>query len=360
MTENQYNQNFKLISPEEFKKLDINTISYVQLYTGEILMIDHPYFHNLEQSKINNQEKNDNIIQNQKEISENKQHKKKRKRRKKKNKNKNNEESSLLKSNNNKEKTNSNNDNDNYNFEQNYDNYLYGHNINDYNETEGKYIIPTDYYSSNNKMNRAYSAEIKNKGRILFNEEWKDMQDYDFRERMKFYDSIPKRAKYWERESFDATRSLFNSKRLSKNPYYNQEQNMINYKPIPQESYSSSSEDQKEKYEEIQNNDEYNNNYEYPFNQLVSNQKDLYNLALGPLFSQYMLGQQNNNQIDEYDEGYWQNNDDSNYYETNQYNYNNYNQNNYDYYSSNFYNSGQNGYQTIKGRKNKKIKKKLK
>ncbi len=186
------------------------------------------------------------------------------------------------------------------------------------------------------------------------------MQDYDFRERMKFYDSIPKRAKYWERESFDATRSLFNSKRLSKNPYYNQEKNMINYKPIPQESYSSSSEDQKEKYEEIQNNDEYNNNYEYPFNQLVSNQKDLYNLAFGPLFFQYMLGQQNNNQIDEYDEGYWQNNDDSNYYETNQYNYNNYNQNNYDYYSSNFYNSGQNGYQTIKGRKNKKIKKKLK
>ena len=62
---------------------------------------------------------------------------------------------------------------------------------------------------------------------------------------MKFYDSIPERAKYWERESYDATRSLFQSKRNEKRYNYNQ-QIMINYNPLPQDSSSSSEEEYNE------------------------------------------------------------------------------------------------------------------
>ena len=41
--------------------------------------------------------------------------------------------------------------------------------------------------------------------------------EYDIYERMEFYEEIPKRARFWETESYDATRSSFYSKRLQKN-----------------------------------------------------------------------------------------------------------------------------------------------
>ena len=360
MSENKYNQNYKLISLEEFKKLDINTISYVQLYTGEILMIDHPYLHNTQQSKPDNQGKDKEDInqnENQKEISESKPNKKKRKRKKNNNKNKKEESNSLLKDSNTKEKPNSDYFNDNYENEKNIDNGINDqNNLNKNNKKESKITLPNEYYSPNNKIYRAYSVEVKNKGIILFNQEWKDIQDYDIKERMEFYDSIPNRAKFWERESYDPTRSLFQSKRLSKTYNYNQQQNIVNYKPISQESYSSPSEDEKEKYSDEQINYEYNNNnYDYPLNQLVSSQKDLYDLAFGPIFSQYMINQLNNNQWGEYKEDYWQNHDEFNYYQESQYNYGDYNQNNYDYYNSNYYNYEENKFKDKKIRKKKKV-----
>ena len=358
MSENKYNQNYKLISLEEFKKLDINTISYIQLYTGEILMIDHPYLHYTQQLKPNNQGKDNEDInqkENQKEISESKPNKKKRKRKKNKNKNKKVESNFLLKDSNNKEKSNSDNFNNNYENEKNNDNRIYDqNNLNKNNEKDSNLTLPTEYYSLNNKKYRAYSVEVKNKGRILFNQEWKDIQDYDIKERMEFYDSIPNRAKFWERESYDPTRSLFQSKRYGKIYNNNSQQNMVNYKPISQDPYSSSFEDEKKKYDDEQINYEFNNNYDYPLNQMASNQKDLYDLAFGPIFSQYILNLQNNNQWDEYEGDYWENNEESNYYQESQYNYNDYNHNNYDYYNSNYYNYEENKFKDKKIKKRKK------
>ena len=390
MEENNY---IKRISHEEFKKLDINTISYIQLYNGEILMLDHPYMHNMHNdvqnnSKVNKELKNNYINEEKEKILENKSNKKRRKRKKNKNKNKKNEEKPLLKEKNkekNLENPNKYKNKNNYNYKQD-SNYLL--NSQNKHKKEAKLTLPKDYFGQNNTRYRSNSVKFENKGRILFKEEWKEIQDYDFVERLKFYDNIPKRAKYWERESYDPTRSLFQSKRLEIMEDYNYHQNITNYNPIPQDSFSSSSEEEKEKqYENIQsnknkddnqyednnqyennnynyNNDNYNNNenyntdnyyndnenynynnsYENQINQIFSNQKDLYNLVFGPQLSQYILGEQANYQSGQYGQEYYQNNNDLNYYQAQSnddyYNYN-YNdndnqndfyQNDYDYY----------------------------
>ena len=316
MDENQY---IKRISHEEFKKLDINTISYIQLYNGEILMLDHPYMHS---------NQNDIKTKTNKELKNN----------------------------------------------------------NDYNQSEANLTLPKEYFGQNNRIYRANSVKNENKGRILFNEEWREIQDYDPTERMIFYDNIPKRAKFWERESYDPTRSLFQSKRLEKMENYNYHQNITNYNPIRQDSFSSSDEEEKEKHENADNNNKnqydnnnsnqydntnqyennnynnynynnadynnenyntdtynnnnYNNSYEDQINQIFSNQKDLYNLVFGPQLSQYILGEQSKYQSGQYDQEYYPNNSDQNYYQaqTNDdyynynYNQNDFYQNNYDYY----------------------------
>ena len=76
---------------------------------------------------------------------------------------------------------------------------------------------------------------------------------------------IPKRAKYWERESFDSTRSLFQTKRIEKNSQSYYQNYMYNYKPIPVDSSSDEDQGRDNYYEEIQNiYNRYNiyNNYE--------------------------------------------------------------------------------------------------
>ena len=318
------NSNIKHISHEDFKKLDINEISYVQMNNGEILIIDHPIIQNIS----NIEDKNKNIKKEDNLSNEKKANNKKRKKKKNKKKNKNIESTPLLQENN---KSNDVNQYQNYynyyNYDQNNDKYSDNkiYNYLEYEEKEEKFTLPNVYFER--KPKRAYSVKIQKKDKILFNEEWRDIQDYDVKERLKFYDSIPERAKYWERESYDATRSSFQTKRNAKmNDYNNYNQNiMTNYNPIPQ--YSS----EEDEYDESYNlyNSYNNNNYEFPYNQIKS-EKDLYNLAFGPLFSQYLLGQQGND-----GETYYNKNE-GHFYHTSQYDFNDNNQN-YFYQDSNDY-----------------------
>ena len=333
----------KHISHEDFKKLDINLISYVQLYNGEILMIDHPYLKDQNNLQINKEEKN-YLNNDKKQQIENTTNTKKRKRKKNKNKNKKKDNISP--------NIDTNKDNNYLNkymdyspFSNNYDNYKYDANYSKYDtkKEEAVFTLPDQYFEPN-PIVRSISVLVKNKGRILFNEEWKDLQDYNFNERIKFYDSIPKRAKFWERESYDSTRSLFQSKRLDKMKRYNLENHFnYNYAPIPKESFSEGEYEEdtyhNESLSQINNNKYEQSSNNFPLN-LVTNQKDLYNLVFGPKISQYIFGQQQNNVNSGYE--YSKNNNYNNYYQTMQFaNYNQYNnENNYDYYYEPYFYQG--------------------
>ena len=334
----------KHISHEDFKKLDINLISYVQMYNGEILMIDHPYLENQNIQQIDNEEKNN--INNQKDSNiENVSNKKKRKRKKNKNKNKNKKKDNISSTNNG-----DNNFNEYMNYSNNTNNYdNYSHNNNYFNNNSQKkggiFTLPNEFFESNLESKRFNSVIVRNKGRILFNEEWKDLQDYDFNERIKFYDCIPKRAKFWERESYDSTRSLFQSKRIEKMNNYNKVKEYngtYNYTPIPKEDFSEEEYEENTNYNEYQinnsNQEEYNE-ISYPLN-LGANQKDLYNLAFGPKIAQYILEQQQNNYNSGFD--YSDNNNYMDYYETTPLVYDNYNKNNYDLYGPYYYKGNDN------------------
>ena len=343
----EINQNIKHIAQEDFKKIDINNISYVQLYNGEILMIDHPTIDSINQKRINNKEENINSInENKIENIENKSNTQKRKRKKNTNQINNYEKDSpLLYDTNNEYEANYNYQNYNYDNGINDDNYIYNSNslISNNNKNESKFTLPNNDFLTHN--HRAKSSKIKNERRILFNQEWRAPQDYDYKEMIKLYENIPERAKFWERESFDSTRSLFQAKRLEKNQNYYQNY-MTNYKPIPLDS--SSEEDDGNNFRELQNiygRYEYNtrDSYNYPLNQLMSNQKDLYDLAFGPQISNYIL-EQYNYQYGDYPQDYWQSNNEPNNYQSiqsNQYNYDNYNQDQYfqNYQNDNDYES---------------------
>ena len=69
----------KTISLEDFKKIDINKILYVQLDTGEILMVDHSINNNM--IKTNYKEKKEK--KGEKEKKEKKREKEKKKEKKK-------------------------------------------------------------------------------------------------------------------------------------------------------------------------------------------------------------------------------------------------------------------------------------
>ena len=216
---NTYSE-IKHISLEDFKNIDINRILYVQLDSGEILMIDHYY---------NND--NPNIIN----IENNKQ----------------------------KEKN-----------------------------SEKNYSLPKEFFEGNLNINKPRSVEKINK-RFNLIKGFKSLKDTSIEKKLKIYDKIPKRAKYWENESFDSSRSHFQVKRLKiQNKYNNFNYNydyINNYKQIPKDN---------ENIEEFNNyNDNYNyNNFDYnnQFNQYIDSNY-LYQLALGPIYSLYKQDQQNQN-----------------------------------------------------------------
>ena len=415
----EYNDYFKHISIEEFKKLNVNDISYVQMNNGEIYVIDHSYTQELNVEENKSAKKQEDSQSSEAQFKNENQNKKKRKRKKKNKKLNENEKEKekekvddIISGENKKIDDNSNinnnlNENENYYddyYSNNYD-YEYDYNYNqehvnlldEQNNKSHKYnddkldplTLTNDYFKQSNKIYRSNSFKIKNKRKILFNEEWKPINEYDIYERMKFYEEIPQRARFWETESFDATRSSFYSKRLQKNKKYQENQIYFNnYTSIKQDSMSSNSFEEndnnyyqnvdtrsnpEENYENNNINYDENsydineNNYGYQDN-LFSNENDYYSLIFGPQFSQYLLGQNraynNNNQREVYGEENFNDNNDINYYQNNQYDYNNYNsqqyyqteQNDYDYYdNNNFY--GYNRIPENEKRKKKRTKK---
>ena len=208
----------KHISLDDFRKIDINRILYVQLDTGEILMIDH-FYNNYNQNVSN---------------FENKQKKEK--------------------------------------------------------NTKKDYSLPKEFFEGNINSNKPRSVEKINK-RFNLIKGFKSLKDTSLEKMLKMFDKIPKRAKYWENESFDSSRSHFQIQRLKiQNKYNNYNYDYINnYKLIAKEN---------ENIEEFNN---YNDNYNYDsiyynnqFNQYMDSNY-LYQLALGPLYSLYKQDQQNQN-----------------------------------------------------------------
>ena len=255
---NDYSE-IKHISLDDFKKIDMNRIMYVQLYTGEILIIDH-----FNKKDINNV----NI-----KIHQNKEKKKKK-----------------------------------------------------------VYALPKDYFN-NKRKNKVKSLKKLIKKLKLINN-WISLSDYNMEQKLKFYDKIPKRAKFWENESFDSSRSFFQEKRLKRldkyNNHYNYYYDTNNYKPLPKESSNI------DLYITFGINNQDNQGYDSNYNNQNSpymNYNYLYELALGPFFSSYLSGQQqyqsfSNNQWDKYppNEEYSKNQNYFNYYQeqTNPYYYNDY------------------------------------
>lgn len=247
----------KTISLEDFKKIDINKILYVQLDTGEILMVDH---------SINN-----NMIKtNYKEKKEKKGEKEKKKEKKK-----------------DKDKS-------------------------------KKYTLPKKYFKKISKLKKSKSNErIKKRSSNIING-WISISDLDIEKKMKFYDNIPKRAKYWENESYDSTRSFFHEKRIKKQNIFNNYKQFqdYNYADFPKET---SSEEEYDQINQFYNNMNSNINDNNQMNQFMD-PNYIYQLALGPLYSQYLSSQNSQNY--------------NNNVQWNEYLQNNYptNQNYYDYY----------------------------
>ena len=256
----------KTISLEDFKKIDINKILYVQLDTGEILMVDHSINNNM--IKTNYKEKKEK--KGEKEKKEKKREKEKKKEKKK-----------------DKDKS-------------------------------KKYTLPKKYFKNISKLKKSKSNErIKKRSSNIING-WISISDLDIEKKMKFYDNIPKRAKYWENESYDSTRSFFHEKRIKKQNIFN------NYKQFQDYNYADFSKETSSEEEYGQINQFYNNmnsniNDNNQMNQFMD-PNYMYQLALGPLYSQYLSSQNSQNY--------------NNNVQWNEYLQNNYptNQNYYDYY----------------------------
>ena len=260
----------KTISLEDFKKIDINKILYVQLDTGEILMVDHSINNNM--IKTNYKEKKEK--KGEKEKKEKKREKEKKKEKKK-----------------DKEKS-------------------------------KKYTLPKKYFKNISKLKKSKSNERMKKRSSNIINGWISISDLDIEKKMKFYDNIPKRAKYWENESYDSTRSFFHEKRIKKQNIFNNYKQFQDYNYVDFQKETSS----EEEYDQINQfynnmNSNINNNREcvIQMNQFM-NPNYIYQLALGPLYSQYLSSQNSQNY--------------NNNVQWNEYLQNNYptNRNYYDYY----------------------------
>ena len=274
----------KTISLEDFKKIDINKILYVQLDTGEILMVDHSINNNM--IKTNYKEKKEK--KGEKEKKEKKREKEKKKEKKK-----------------DKDKS-------------------------------KKYTLPKKYFKNISKLKKSKSNERMKKRSSNIINGWISISDLDIEKKMKFYDNIPKRAKYWENESYDSTRSFFHEKRIKKQNIFNNYKQFqdYNYADFPKETSSEEEYDQiNQFYNNMNSNINDNRECVLQMNQFM-NPNYIYQLALGPLYSQYLSSQnsQNYNNNDQWNE-YLQNN-----YPTNQNYYDYYKEQMTPYYYDNYQN----------------------
>ena len=142
------------------------------------------------------------------------------------------------------------------------------------------YILSKNFYKDYIYVNKSKTVEKIYK-RFNIIKGFKALSNFSFQKKLKFYDAIPKRAKYWENESFDSSKSNFQTNRLkSQRKYYNY--NYINnYKPLSKDN------------EYMKDYDYYYNKYNYNdinYNNQANQYMDinyLYQLALGPLYSLY-------------------------------------------------------------------------
>ena len=236
--------NIRQITIEDFKKIDINRILYVQLDTGEILTIKH---------------------------TDNNKTKLKRKGKKEK-------------------------------------------------KVKKDYTLSKHFYKGDIYINKPKSVEKINK-RFNIIKGFKLLSDFSFQKKLKFYDNIPKRAKYWENESFDSSRSNFQIKRLKRQRKYYNYNYINNYMPLSKDNnYIGDNDYYNNNYK---NKDNYNNiNYNNQINPYMDSNY-LYQLILGPFYPQYIQSQQFEN---------YKNNQ---FLENNNYSVeDNYYNNNYNYYQN--------------------------
>ena len=235
--------NIRQITIEDFKKIDINRILYVQLDTGEILTIKHT---NNNKTKFKIKEKKVKKVKKD-------------------------------------------------------------------------YTLSKHFYKGDIYINKPKSVEKINK-RFNIIKGFKLLSDFSFQKKLKFYDNIPKRAKYWENESFDSSRSNFQIKRLKRQRKYYSYNYMNNYQPLSKDINLGA-------YDYYNNNyinkDNYNNiNYNNQINPYMDSNY-LYQLILGPFYPQYIQSQQFEN---------YKNNQ---FLENNNYSVeDNYYNNNYNYYKN--------------------------
>ena len=210
------------------------------------------------------------------------------------------------------------------------------------------YALPKEYFKVNHLFKNARSSEKRSK-KINLIKDWISLNDFNMQQKLTFFDKIPKRAKFWENESFDASKTYFQKKRIKRKIKYNKYKNydyVNNYRPFPKNTSINT------EYHQNNNFDNNNNNYNQANQCMDPNY--LYQIALGPLYSLYLNSQQTSNNNNNPWEQYSQNNNyyhNQNYYnygqkQTNQYNYYNYgqqqtNQNDYYDFQNNYNGYGQ-------------------
>ena len=189
------------------------------------------------------------------------------------------------------------------------------------------YALPKEYFKVNHLFKNARSSEKRSK-KINLIKDWISLNDFNMQQKLTFFDKIPKRAKFWENESFDASKTYFQKKRIKRKIKYNKYKNYYyvnNYRPFPKNTSINT------EYHQNNNFDNNNNNYNQANQCMDPNY--LYQIALGPLYSLYLNSQQTSNNNNPWEQ-YSQNNNyyhNQNYYnygqkQTNQYNYYNYGQ----------------------------------
>lgn len=151
------------------------------------------------------------------------------------------------------------------------------------------YALPKEYFKENYSFKNSRSSGKRNK-KINLIKDWISLNDYNMQQKLKFYDKIPKRAKFWENESFDASKTYFQKKRNKRKFKYNKYNNydyINNYRPFPKDTSINTGYNQ--------NNDFYNNNNNFNQANQYMDPNYLYQIALGPLYSLYLNSQQTSN-----------------------------------------------------------------
>ena len=86
------------------------------------------------------------------------------------------------------------------------------------------YALPKEYFKVNHLFKNARSSEKRSK-KINLIKDWISLNDFNMQQKLTFFDKIPKRAKFWENESFDASKTYFQKKRIKRKIKFNKYKN---------------------------------------------------------------------------------------------------------------------------------------